>query len=211
MSQNDRQILRDLFVELHEKISWCNPYVQQFQLAKDIDVEEEQSLVFHPDVPTGSHERVYNAPTHELCVCVTDDIDTKYPPLILRRNTTYLENNPSVTELQIVHDCHPLYDLIRYLFFFPDGGEGWHPSRRNRNGGKLSIRQYYKFLLHERPEQYHRITGNSILQGQRLMMEFVVMAYIREQEQKLRWVRQHQQKLRAETYKTLCKNVEPGN
>ena len=165
VSQNDRQILRDLFVELHERISWCNPYVQQFQLAKDIDVEEEMSLVFHPDVPTGSHARVYNAPTHELCVCVTDDINTKYPPLILRRNTTYLENNPSVTELQIIHDCHPLYDLIRYLFFFPDGGEGWHPARRNRNGGKISLRQYYKFLLHKHPEQKHRITGNIILQG----------------------------------------------
>ena len=132
---------------------WCNSYVGQFQLDKDIDLEEEISLVFHTDVPTGSHARVYNAPTHELCVCVTDGINTKYPPLILRRNTTYLENNPSVTELQIIHDCHPLYDLIRYLFFFPDGGEGWNPSRRNRNGGKISLRQYYKFLLHEHPEK----------------------------------------------------------
>ena len=43
------------------------------------------------------------------------------------------------------------------------------------------------------------------------MMEFVVIAYIREQEQKLRWVRQNQKKLRAETYKTLCENVEAGN
>ena len=123
----------------------------------------------------------------------------------------YLENNPSVTELQIIHDCHPLYDLIRYLFFFPDGGEGWHPAQRNINGGKISLSKYYKFLLHERPEQNHRITGNSILQGQKLMMEFVVMAYIREQEQNLRLVRQNQKKLRAETYKSLCEHVEAGN
>ena len=197
MSQNDRQILRNLFVELHERILWCNPYVQQFQLAKDIDVKEEMILVFHPDVPTGSHARVYNAPTHELCVFVTDDINTKYPPLILRRNTTYLENNPSVTEFQIIHDCHPLYDLIRYLFFFRDGGEGWHLALRNRNGRKISLRQYYKFLLHELPEQKKCIIGNIILQGQKLMIEFVVMAYIREQEQTLRWVRQNQQKLRV--------------
>ena len=58
VSQNYRKILRNLFVELHERISWCNPYVQQFQLAKDIDVEEEMSLVFHLDVSTGSHARV---------------------------------------------------------------------------------------------------------------------------------------------------------
>ena len=69
VSQNYRQILRDLFVEIHERISWCNTYVQKFQLAKYIDVEEEMSLVFHPDVPTGSHARVYTATTHEVCVC----------------------------------------------------------------------------------------------------------------------------------------------
>ena len=86
-----------MFVELHERMSWCNHYVQSFQLAKDIAVEEKMSLVFHLDVPAGSRARVYNAPTHELCVCVTDDINTKYPLLILRRNTTYLESNPSVT------------------------------------------------------------------------------------------------------------------
>ena len=90
VSKNDRQIPRDLFVELHERISLCNIYVQQVQLAKYVDVEEEMSLVFHPYVPTGSHARVYNAPAHDLCVCGTDDINTNYPPLILRSHTTYL-------------------------------------------------------------------------------------------------------------------------
>lgn len=120
--QSERQILRDLFVDLQKWITDCNPYVQQFKLALDMDVEENLNLVFHPEVPTGCHSRVYNAPTHELCVCATDDIRTTYPPIILRRNTTYLENNPTVPELQSIHDCHPLYDIIRYIFFFPDGG-----------------------------------------------------------------------------------------
>ena len=120
--QIERQILRDLFVELQEWINECNPYVQQFKLALDMEVEEDMSLVFHPEVPTGCHSRVYNAPSNELCVCATDDISSTYPPVILRRNTTYLENNPTAPELQSIHDCHPLYDIIRYLFFFLDGG-----------------------------------------------------------------------------------------
>ena len=120
--QIERDILRDLFVELQELINICNPYVQQFKLALDMDVGEHLDLVFHPKVPTGGHARVYNAPSHELCVCATDDIRSTYPPLVLKRNTTYLENNPTVPELQTIHDCHPLYDIIRYLFLFPDGG-----------------------------------------------------------------------------------------
>ena len=37
---NNKQIFRDPFVELYERILLRNPYVQQFLLAKDIDVEE---------------------------------------------------------------------------------------------------------------------------------------------------------------------------
>ena len=79
--QIERQILRDIFVELQEWINECNPYVQQFKLALDMEVEEYMSLVFHPEVPTGCHSRVYNAPSNELCVCATDDISSTYPPL----------------------------------------------------------------------------------------------------------------------------------
>ena len=119
MPQIERDILRDLFVELQELINICNPYVQQFKLALDMDVGEHLDLVFHPEVPTGGHARVYNASSHNLCGCATDDIRGTYPPLVLKRNTTYLENNPTVPELQTIHDCHPLYDIIRYLFLFP--------------------------------------------------------------------------------------------
>ena len=102
----------------------CNPYAQQFMLAKDMDVEEELSLVFHPEVPTGGH------------VCAVNEEKLSYPPVILRRNATYLEDNPTVPELYTIHDCHPLYDIIRYLFFFPDGGEGWHPRRKRKDEKK---------------------------------------------------------------------------
>ena len=42
-------------------------------------------------------------------------------------------------------------------------------------------------------------------------MKFVVMAFLRTQDQKLRWCRKNQKKLRAETYKNVSKNVEAGD
>ena len=81
---------------------------------------------------------------------------------------------------------------------------------KKKNGEKISLHQYYKFLLHERPENFGRRTGNYILQGHKLMMEFVVMAFLREQTQKLRWMRKNQKKIRAEMYKTLLENVQQG-
>lgn len=145
------------------------------------------NLLFHPEVPTGIHARTYNAPTHQLTVCTTDDMQLNYPPLVLKRNITYIrKKNTIAPELQIIHDCHPLYDLIRYLCFFPDGVEVWHPERKQVCGEEnMSLRKYYKFFLHERPKGFRKI-GNTILQGHRLLQEFLVMAFIREKQQKLR-------------------------
>ena len=71
----------------------------------------------------------------------------------------------------------------------------------------MSLRQYYKFLIHERPKGFRQV-GNNILQGHRLSQEFVVMAFIRDQQQKLRWIKDHQKQIRAESYQTLKKNVQ---
>ena len=73
-------------------------------------------LLFYPEVPTGSHVRTYNSPTHKLTVCTTHDMILTYTPLVLKRNKTSIrKTNKMVPELQIIHDCHPMYDLV--IFF----------------------------------------------------------------------------------------------
>ena len=122
VSNEERRILERLMKNIEVNLRACNPYVKQFIMAKDREVPETKHLIFHPEVPTGNHVRTYNAPTHELMVCATDDLQLSYPPLVLKRDTTYCDHNQNIPELQLVHDCHPMYDLIRFLFFFPDGG-----------------------------------------------------------------------------------------
>ena len=209
-SEQRRQTLFDLFSNIQEALDGCNPFVKQFKLAKEMDIADDMEIVFHPEiVPTGGHERAYNAPTHELCICSPNTKCGKFPPLILRQKPCAHDNGRD--KIETLHDCHPLYDIIRYLLFFPDGGRGWTPKMKNKNGKPLTLRQYYKYLLHERPVSCNRLTGNMILQGQRLMMEFTVMAFLRSDTQKLRWAKDHQTKLRAELYSTLQKNVNQNN
>ena len=62
-------------------------------------------------------------------------------------------------------------------------------------------------MIHERPKGFRQI-GNNILQGHRLSQEFIVMAFVREQQQKLRWIKDHQKQIRAESYQTLKKNIK---
>ena len=118
----EREILVKLFKDIEKNIRICNPYVQQFIMAKDKEVPPEKKLIFHPEVPTGSHIRTYNAPSHELMVCATDDLQLTYPPLVLERNMMYCDHKANVPKLEMIHDYHHMYDLIMYLFFFPDGG-----------------------------------------------------------------------------------------
>ena len=72
----------------------------------------------------------------------------------------------------------------------------------------MTLRQYYKYLLHERWGGEGKLMCNNIMQGQKLMMEFVVMAFLREQNQKLRWIKDNQKQIRAETYNILRENVQ---
>ena len=62
-------------------------------------------------------------------------------------------------------------------------------------------------MIHERPKGFIQV-GNNIFQGHRLLQEFVVMAFIREKQQKLRWIKKHQKKIRAESYQTLKENIQ---
>ena len=99
-------------------------------------------------------------------------------------------------------------NVLLDLSFFPDGGEGCHPKRKQVCGGvNVSLRRYYKFLNHERPKELRQV-GNNILQDHRILQDILVMAFIREKQQKLRRIKQHQRKIRAESYQTLKENIQ---
>ena len=47
-----------------------NPFVNQFKLAKEMDIEDDMETIFHPEIVSlGAHEHDYNVPTHELYIC----------------------------------------------------------------------------------------------------------------------------------------------
>jgi len=70
--------------DIERALNACNPFVKKFKLAKEIDIEDDMQIIFHPEiVPSGAHEHAYNAPTHELCICGPNTKCDKFPPLIL--------------------------------------------------------------------------------------------------------------------------------
>ena len=87
MSVAQQHIVRGIFEELEESLNGCNPYVQQFKYANELDIQEDFNISFHPEiVSSGQHPHVYNSPSHELCVCAANIGCGKYPPVILRKH-----------------------------------------------------------------------------------------------------------------------------
>ncbi|MGH7955181.1 MAG: helitron helicase-like domain-containing protein [Gloeomargaritales cyanobacterium] len=84
--------------------------------------------------------------------------------------------------------------------------ERWSPNRKTVQNKPMTLRCYYKFMLQERSN-----ASNAIMKGRTLLQQYVVMAFAREQSQKLRWISNNQRTLRAESYQTLQANVTPEN
>ena len=129
LSVQQKQTLKNLFFDIEKTLNACNPFVKQFKLAKEMDIEDDMQIIFHPEiVPSGAHERAYNAPTHELCICSPNTKCDKFPPLILRQRPTVTDDGSERDKIETIHDCHPLYDIIRYLLFsrWRKGVESWN-------------------------------------------------------------------------------------
>ena len=65
--------------------------------------------------------------------------------------------------------------------------------RRNNGNERVTLRYYNKYMLHERS-----YSTNVIMKSAMLMQQFVVMAFAREESQRLRFLYKNQSKLRSE-------------
>ena len=90
--------------------------------------------------------------------------------------------------------------MLHFVFIFPDGGRDWNPNllQYNNSSKKMSLLQYYQYLLHERLNK-----SNSLMKSRKLLQKYTVMAWTRIESQKLRYFRQNQSTLCSEKYSTL--------
>ena len=85
MSVAQQHIVRGIFKELEESLNGCNPYVQQFKHAKELDIQEDFNILFHPEIVSSKqHPYVYNSPSHELCACAANVGCGKYTLLFFK-------------------------------------------------------------------------------------------------------------------------------
>ena len=205
MSQSERDSLKALIEYFDEHLPICNNLVKDFIMCKEINEEDlgpETRIIFHDNaVPSGEHERRYNTPNlSELCIAASN-LEYGYPPIVVRHRPVLMDNgNPN---LQIINNNSSIYDRLFFVLLFPDGGRGWHPQMKCRDGNKkLTLHKYNKYMLQERANSKY-----TIMKGDRLMQQYAVMSFARDQSQKLQYHRHKVNKKRQANYRDLGQNV----
>ena len=102
----------------------------------------------------------------------------------MRHITEFLENGKP--KLQLINNCSSIYDRLFFVLLFPDGGKGWHHKMKCKQDSekKLTLNKYNRYLLQERKESV-----NAIMQGAKVMQQFAVMTFARDESHKLQYHR----------------------
>ncbi|WVZ95702.1 hypothetical protein U9M48_041434 [Paspalum notatum var. saurae] len=132
-----------------------------------------------------------------------------------------------------IRSYHGCYDALSYPLFFPKGELGWHANipkadvtmaeveeyrathrKRDQNDDDepdspshlcVSVRDYYCYKFQMRPGIF-----NPILHGKRLFQQFAVDTYIKIESSRLDYIRNNQERLRADLYQGLVDSLHAG-
>ncbi|XP_021835604.1 uncharacterized protein [Spinacia oleracea] len=102
-------------------------------------------------------------------------------------------------------DTAGYYDPIQYPLLFPYGSYGWSINSLDTNGRTIPCRAFYAYLFQIR---LHVIS--IILLAGRLFQQFIVDNFVKIEANKLRWLRDHQDTIRAELYQGLQDCLDAG-
>jgi hypothetical protein len=111
------------------------------------------------------------------------------------------EIHPTAPQTQHISYDHASYDALRFPVLFPHGIYGWHRAMKSKDPTsmkRVTLRQYYSFMLQDRPHP-----TNLLLQGKRLLQEYIVDAGAKIEDHDLRFQAQNQDQLRADKYKSI--------
>ncbi|GKB15197.1 DNA helicase PIF1, ATP-dependent, partial [Tanacetum coccineum] len=181
---------------------------QDFRMARDwcnTHNSPDFRLRLHSERKT---TRQYNAPTvSEVEAIIINDFGDAHP-------TRDIVVEQKDTGPQRVSELHPSYIALQYPLLFPYGEDGFHEKipyhsnarTRKTKRGYVIMKEYYSYIIHQRPLQ-----GNTLLKGGHLFQQYLVDAYTKVEEQRLKWTRNNQDTLRVDLYHNLCDVVTRGD
>jgi hypothetical protein len=196
MSSSQKRILESVLKTVQEVIHNVNPFVKDFKQIMDIPPDElgQGKIVISAKArPNGEHERRYNTQLNLQEVSILTNSEPH--DLVLQQRGG---------ELQTISDLNPKGMPLHFTLLFPHGTYGWDLTMKHTDGKRrVTTREFYVFHLNQRD-----LLTDFIHLARRLFQEWICMAWVAVENQKLMFQRMNQKALRADTYKNLQEATE---
>ena len=170
-----------------------NPFVKDFLHICEIPDEDLKhgKIVLacnKADLPKDAHERRYNQQTSLSEVSILTNSVPR--DLILRKRGG---------GLQQIYDLHPDAQPLHFVLLFPYGTPGYSEFVKHKNSTKrVSPREFFAYHLNMR-----NLAADFLFRFCRLFQEYICLAFTTIESQKLKFQKNNQAALRADTYKNV--------
>ena len=191
ISTKQKEILKDVLQVVQKALHKHNPFIRDLKQIKDIpteELEEGKLIISAKNRPVGEHERRYNAQTNLQEISILRNSEPHDIVLQQRGGS-----------LQTISDLNPKGMPLHFTLLFPYGTYGWDLMLKHTDGKRrVTPREFYVFHLNVRDPKndFLHLAG-------RLFQEWICMAWVAVEDQKLNFQRQNQKALRADTYKNI--------
>ena len=197
VSTPQKEIIKDLLECIQQVLHKENPFVRDFKQIIGIPQDELTNgriVISAKNTPVNEHPRRYNAQTNLQEVSIL--MEPGAHDLVIQRRGG---------GLQTISDLNPKGMPMHFTLLFPMGTYGWDPESRHADGvRRITTREFYTFHICIRDVE----NGNYLHMASRLFQEWLCMAWVHVEGQRLNYQRQNQKALRADTYKNVKEAVD---
>ncbi|XP_021971962.1 uncharacterized protein LOC110867133 [Helianthus annuus] len=207
-SSNDKEIDVEMIHYLRDLLDSENMLVKTYRMVRDHFHESpEANLKLRLMYKREKDGRTYSLPTtSEVAALVVGDIDKA-----IDHRDILVETQSGM--LQRISELHPSYLALQYPLLFPYGDDGYRidiPHRdliatQKKIKPKCTMREFFSYRIQDRNYGF-----SLILNGRRLLQQFLVDAYTMIESERLHYIRRQQTKLRSETFENLKKHKDKG-
>ncbi|XP_015057654.1 uncharacterized protein LOC107003921 [Solanum pennellii] len=198
----------DIVQGICEMLNEHNVLVKSFRMARDRYREQPQTefrlRLLSERINDG---RQYNIPTaSEVAGLIIGDLtDANFQRDVI---VEHRKNG-----LQRITDLHPSFMSMTYPLIHPYGEDGYRlgiqlvsQSQKTYTREHMTMRQYYGYRIQQRLNE-----GRTLIPAGRLLQQYIVDGYMAIEEERFRYIRNNQPKLRADLFGGLMDAVVRGD
>jgi hypothetical protein len=168
---------RDVISGIQSALNETHPYVQVLKCAREKWSGIEDLSIKLIDERSQADKRYCQPTASEVAVIMNESSNESHRDIILTTKGN---------QLRKINELNSAYDPLAYPLF--GGSSGFQLYLQHDKGTRnITIREFYAYRLHQRSS-----TINFLLYGRRLLHQYVVDQYAKEEQSNLNYARQHQ-------------------